>query len=424
MVISFDDVLTHTTEVRIVRTAQGVNLGKLKDVHDIYKEVLHDVISLDDALSRLDQVINAPNHFPVWVCILMYGLASTAVSCFFKSRPIDMPIIFSLGALLGFLQLVVAPRSNTYNTVFEVSAAILLSFVARAFGSIRNGNLFCFSAITQGSIAMILPGFLVLSSALELQSKAMVPGAIRLVYAIIYSLFLAYGITVGTTLYGAIDANAVQQTTCQNPMNPYWNFLFVPLYIFFVSFTVQAKWSQIPAMIAIALAGYTVNFFTSQRFAASPSIAYTFGAFTIGVLANLYSRVRHGVAAAVLLPAVYVQVPGSLASTGAITSGLAVASKIINATEAASQVSILEISIIALTKLVPFIAFLVGSIRSDQIRSVPCTVYAFGHPDRSYRNLGIPRCRCYPCICWPDYIRTNMNTGPGSKSQFGGKSTI
>ncbi|KAI8627344.1 hypothetical protein F5Y19DRAFT_176178 [Xylariaceae sp. FL1651] len=332
MVISFDDVLTHTTEVRIVRTAQGVNLGKLKDVHEIYKEVLHDVISLDDALSRLDQVINAKNRFPVWVTVLMYGLASATVSTFFQARFIDMPIIFVMGALLGFLQLVVAPRSKTYNTVFEVSAAILLSFLSRAFASIRHGNLFCFSALTQGSIAMILPGWLVLSSALELQSKAIVPGSIRLVYAIIYSLFLAYGITVGTALYGAIDST-VTSTTCQNPPSHYWRFLFVPLYVFFTTFTVQAKWSQMPVMVAIALAGYTVNFFTSAKFAASPSIAYTFGAFTVGVLANLYSRLRHGVAAAVLLPAVYVQVPGSLASTGAITSGLKVASDLANSTQ-------------------------------------------------------------------------------------------
>ncbi|KAI0393997.1 DUF1212-domain-containing protein [Xylariaceae sp. FL0594] len=330
MVISFDDVLTHTTEVRIVRTAQGVNLGKLKDIHDIYKEVLHDCISLDDALARLDQVINAKDRYPVWVCVLMYGLASAAVSCFFKARPIDLPVIFFMGMLLGFLQLVVAPRSNTYNTVFEVSAAILLSFLARAFGSIKGGSVFCFSALTQGSIALILPGWLVLSSALELQTKAMVPGAVRLIYAIIYSLFLAYGITVGTTVYGAIDSNAVMETTCQNPLDPHWNFLFVPLYIFFVTFTVQAKWSQMPAMIVIALTGYTVNFFTAQRFAASPSIAYTFGAFTVGVLANLYSRIRHDVAAAILLPAVYVQVPGSLASTGAITSGLLIAANITN----------------------------------------------------------------------------------------------
>ncbi|KAI1362803.1 hypothetical protein F5Y08DRAFT_311197 [Xylaria arbuscula] len=337
MIISFDDVFTHTTEVKIVRTAQSVNLGKLKDVHDIYKEVLHDVISLDDALSRLDHVIAAKPIYPVWVCVLMYGLASAAVSCFFNARPIDFPIIFALGCLLGFLQLVVAPRSNTYNTVFEVSATILLSFLARAFGSIRGGNLFCFSAITQGSIALILPGWLVLSSALELHSKAMVPGAIRLVYSIIYSLFLVYGITVGTALYGAIDSNAVMETTCQNPLSTYWNFLFVPLYVIFVTFTVQARWTQVPAMVIIATAGYAVNFFTSKRFAASPSIAYTFGAFAVGVLANLYSRIRHGVAAAVLLPAVYLQVPGGLASTGAITSGLVIAANLTNQTGTASD---------------------------------------------------------------------------------------
>lgn len=159
MIISFDDVLTHTAEVKIVRTAQGVNLGKLKDTHDVYKEVLHDVIDLDEALTRLDQIINAKDRHPVWLCILMYGLASTAVSCFFKARPIDLPIIFALGVLLGILQLVISPLSNTYNTVFEISATILISFLGRAFGSINGGSVFCFSAIVQSSIALILPGF-------------------------------------------------------------------------------------------------------------------------------------------------------------------------------------------------------------------------------------------------------------------------
>lgn len=178
---------------------------------------------------------------------------------------------------------------------------------------------------------MILPGWLVLSSALELQSRAIVPGSIRLVFAIIYSLFLGYGITVGTAIYGAIDSNATNAQTCENgtPLNKHWNFLFVPLYVFFVTFTVQAKYKQMPAMILIATAGYTVNFFANMKFTSSAPIAYTFGAFTVGVLANLYSRVRHGVAAAVLLPAVYVQVPGSLASSGAIESALTTASALI-----------------------------------------------------------------------------------------------
>lgn len=153
MIISFDDA------VKIVRTVQGVNLGKLKDTHEIYKEVLHDVISLDEALQRLDEVINSKDRHPVWLTVIMYGLASAAVSVFFKARLIDMPVILVLGCVLGLLQLVIAPLSKTYSTVFEISATILMSFLARALGSINNGSLFCFSAIAQSAIAMILPGW-------------------------------------------------------------------------------------------------------------------------------------------------------------------------------------------------------------------------------------------------------------------------
>jgi uncharacterized membrane protein YjjB (DUF3815 family) len=144
---------------------------------------------------------------------------------------------------------------------------------------------------------------------------------------------LGYGITVGTALYGAIDSNATTETTCQNPLNPYWNFLFVPFYVLFACFTVQAKYKQMPVMIAVALAGYVVNFYSNKKFSASAPIAYTFGAFAVGVLANLYSRLRHGVAAAVLLPSVYVQVPGSLASSGSIVAALTTASSLVKGSE-------------------------------------------------------------------------------------------
>jgi uncharacterized membrane protein YjjP (DUF1212 family) len=136
----------------------------------------------------------------------------------FEARLIDLPIAFFLGSLVGLLQLVVAPRSPLYNNVFEISAAVLTSFLARAFGSIRGGEIFCFSALAQSSIALILPGYMVLCGSLELQSRSMVAGSVRMVYAIIYSLFLGYGITIGTAIYGLFDSNATSATTCSNPM--------------------------------------------------------------------------------------------------------------------------------------------------------------------------------------------------------------
>jgi uncharacterized membrane protein YjjB (DUF3815 family) len=170
-------------------------------------------------------------------------------------------------------------------------------------------------------------------SALELQSRAIVPGSIRIVYAIIYSLLLGFGITVGAALYGIVDSNASSATTCENPMPAYYTFAFVPAFDLCISILYQAKWRQMPVMTVVGFSGYLVNYFSSLRFAAAPQISNTLGALTVGVLANLYSRIRHGVAAATLIPAIFTQVPGGLASTGGLLSGLSTANLLTNSSQ-------------------------------------------------------------------------------------------
>jgi len=157
---------------------------------------------------------------------------------------------------------------------------------------------------------------------LELQSKNIVAGSVRMFYAIIYSLFLGFGITVGAALYGALDSNATSATTCKNPMPRSWSFLFVPLFSLCLLVANQAKWRQAPVMVAIATAGFAVNYFSVKRFASNPQVVSGLGALAIGILGNLYSRVGHGLAFAAMLPAVFVQVPSGLAAQGSIVSGI------------------------------------------------------------------------------------------------------
>ncbi|KAF8467274.1 hypothetical protein BDZ91DRAFT_657163 [Kalaharituber pfeilii] len=323
MVISFDDHSTHTSDMRIVRVTQGCDLGKLHDTHLVYKNVVHDIIGVDEAIKTLDEIISRPRKHPAWAIVIVHGLASALVGPFaFQARPIDMPISFILGCILGILQIIVAPRSDMYTNVFEISASIIMSFLARAFGSINNGQLFCFSALTQSSIALILPGYIILCGSLELQSKNIVAGSVRMFYAIIYSLFLGFGITVGAALYGALDKNATSATTCQNPLPRPWSFLFVPLFALCLLIVNQAKWRQAPVMVAIATAGYAVNYFSMERFATNPQVVSGLGALAIGVMGNLYSRIGHGLAFAAMLPAIFVQVPSGLAAQGSIIAGI------------------------------------------------------------------------------------------------------
>ncbi|KAL5365002.1 hypothetical protein BJX96DRAFT_5787 [Aspergillus floccosus] len=345
MIISFDDSSTHTTEVKLVRSPQGVDLGKLSEVHTIYKEVIHDVIGVEEAIQRLDEVMKKKNTYPIWLLVLVHGCASASVGPFaFNARPIDMPICFVLGCLLGILQLVLSPRSDLYSNVFEISAAVLTSFLARAFGSIRyNGDrLFCFSALAQSSIALILPGYLVLCASLELQSRSIVAGSVRMVYAIIYSLFLGFGITVGTAVYGLLDSDASSAYTC--PASPITNeylqrFPFVLCFTLCLAVVNQAKPKQIPMMLVISFAGYVTNYFGTKRFYSSTQISIALSAFVIGVMGNLYSRLRHGLAAAAMLPAIFVLVPSGLAASGSLISGIASAEQLTTTTTPYSVIS-------------------------------------------------------------------------------------
>ncbi|KAK8203184.1 hypothetical protein BKA81DRAFT_386945 [Phyllosticta paracitricarpa] len=407
MIISFDDSTTHTTEVKLVRVSQGVELGKLRDTHACYKDVVHDRIGVEEATQRLEEILKRPTKFKPWTLVPIYGLASACVGPFaFEARLIDLPIAFFLGCMVGWLQLIAAAQSNLFNNVFEISAAVLTSFFARAFGSIRGGNLFCFSALAQSSIALILPGYIVLCASSELQSKHLVAGSVRMVYAIIYSLFLGFGMTIGIVLYGVMDHKATSDTTCTDQMPMGYTFFFVPAFTICLCIINQAKWKQMPIMVTISFLGYLVNKFSSQRFENNTQISSTLGALAIGAMANLYSRlgtkadnffldlyenhlrprwrnirrktlgkkdaakektrsimsafpskrldddsddmsppvssaasaiytprarkVGYGVAAAAMLPAIFVQVPSGLAVSGSLVSGITSADQIVH----------------------------------------------------------------------------------------------
>lgn len=68
---------------------------------------------------------------------------------------------------------------------------------------------FCYTSLVSGGIVLILPGFIVLSGALELASRNITSGAVRMGYSVIYSLFLGFGISIGSELYVKMRGQAV-----------------------------------------------------------------------------------------------------------------------------------------------------------------------------------------------------------------------
>ena len=342
MLCCFVDSAIYSTNVEMVRVPQAINLGRFKDTFHVYKCVIHGIYNADQGFDELNEIMSAKDQFTAWMRILAFGIAGVAVSPWaFSARPIDFAPIFILSALLGIMQLIVVPRSEQFSHVFEVFTAVITAFVARALGSIYlpNGtSLFCFSAMAQSSIALILPGYIVLNAALELQSRNMVSGSVRMVYAIIYTLFLGFGLLIGTTIFGLMYYHATSDVTCNIP--DWWStatdnykliyvkFIFVPIFTVCLAIINQAKWNQMPVMTLIAFCGYQANFWISTQIANNVQVANAIGAFVVGCMANLYSRFFHGLAAAAMLPAIFVQVPSGLAASGSLVAGITSANQI------------------------------------------------------------------------------------------------
>ncbi|QPG75670.1 hypothetical protein FOA43_003028 [Brettanomyces nanus] len=325
------DPSTKTSDVKVVRVSQGFNLAKLDDAHEIYKSVVHDRMGVEEASQKLDQLLNIKSPFNRFWLIVFYGLSSSFIIIWFDGSFRDMAPSFVMGCIVGFFQLVIAPTSSLYSSVFEVASSILLSFIGRAIGSINHGKLFCFSAIVQSGLAMILPGYTILSGALEIQSRSIVSGTVRMFYAIIFSMFLGFGMTLGSALYGWMDKNAIDTTTCNagSVLHPAWNFLFIPAFTVFATLGVEARFSQLPVMVIIACGGYAVDYFSAKHFGITQFSA-ALGAFTVGLLSNLYSRFgmpfrRLGYCSSAftsMYPGIIDLVPGSIASRNVLAAGL------------------------------------------------------------------------------------------------------
>jgi uncharacterized membrane protein YjjP (DUF1212 family) len=341
MICTFADRTIHANNVDIVRKRGGLDFARLKDVFNVYKCVIHEKLTPEDGIREIDSIRRRPDTYSELFRIFLFGVASVVVGPFsFESRPIDFGPIFVLGCAIGFMQVKIVPRSEHFSNVFEVFASVLAAFVARALGSIQYHDgqyVFCFSAMAQSSIAMILPGFMMLNAALELQGRNIISGSVRLVYVIVYVLFLAFGLLIGTTIFGLIKSDAVSSTTCDIPpwfaadMN--WKlihtrFIWAPLFACCMGLIYQARWRQLPVMAFIAVCGHQANFWISTQLSSNPQVANAIGAFVIGCISNLYSRLFHGLAATAMLPAIYCQVPGGLASSGSLVAGVTSANEI------------------------------------------------------------------------------------------------
>jgi uncharacterized membrane protein YjjB (DUF3815 family) len=215
---------------------------------------------------------------------------------------------------------------------------------------------------------------------LELASKNIMSGSVRMVYAIIYSLFLGFGITIGSDLFYVMDpgsrhrdaeaaaalnhmitvtgsfAQSVADTSpnyisdfvpfngtftfsnssvdavgaglskgaviCtraadlpwfQQGMPPIYQILLVPAFsVCLCLWNMQPLRSkELPVQVLISCIGYLANMAANHYIFNRSDVVSAIGAFVIGILGNIYSRVFGGTAFTSMVTGVLFLVPVS-----------------------------------------------------------------------------------------------------------------
>ncbi|KAJ7715205.1 DUF1212-domain-containing protein [Mycena metata] len=321
VLISFDDGATGTSSLKFIRQGSSLSLGKLGEVYGVYWSVIHDEESVSEASRTLDALMRKKEEYPGWQQILIGGMCSASICTIsFNGSFLDSLVVFPLGGLLVAIQLL-SVRNELYSNVFEITVATLFSLVSAALASTK---LLCYSAIASSSVVLILPGFIVLCGALEIMSRNIVSGSVRMCYAVVYSLFLGFGLAIGAEAYEHITGHIIQGSTdytCsashhatgawyQRTPSLYWAFLTVPMFSLFL---------KIVLIITIASIGWVTNHFVGIKFPNQSDISAAVGAFAVGVVANVYARFFSGNAFVIMITGILFQVPSGLGNGGLLT---------------------------------------------------------------------------------------------------------
>ena len=332
MLIAFGDDATHTSETKFIKQTSALDLTKLTDMHMIYWNVIHDKIGVEEASNQLDELMRRKPLIGRWPMVLVGGFASAFICVGpqgFNGSFIDAVMAFPLGAFLVYCQSIIT--TELYSNVFEIVFATLNSFVAAA---VQSSGYFCYSSVVSGSIVLILPGFIVLSGSLELQSKNLIAGSVRLVYAIIYSLFLGFGISIGvsfwqlfsgnisTEAFNSCSARHVADRWWQSDVPEIWAILTAPAYSVCLALRNQAKVTrkEFPVMVLIACGGWACNHFAAKATALSrrQDVTAALGSLAVGIMANLYGRFFDGRSFVVSVPGILYQLPSGLSNGGGL----------------------------------------------------------------------------------------------------------
>lgn len=130
VICSFGEQDLGSSETHFLKAGGRLSLGALHKVHLIYRSVVHDEISAEQASEQLETLMHAPAPYStLFRCTLAFWLSALICPLAFGGSFLDMWIAGASAFTLCWLQLHVAEKSALYANVFEYALETLYNLL-------------------------------------------------------------------------------------------------------------------------------------------------------------------------------------------------------------------------------------------------------------------------------------------------------
>ncbi|KAJ2549195.1 pheromone-regulated protein prm10 [Coemansia sp. RSA 1933] len=315
VLLSFDDSVTHTSETKIIRCNNGWDMHRLDQTTRLLRRVVHGKVEVKTAVTELEGIMVAPPIYAWYWQVLNFGVLawSLCLVCFGGSLT-DSGISFALGLVAGLMNLA-AGKLTGYTNFFEASVSVVSGFLSAALSKWG-----CFGATSLSATAVLLPGLVMTTGVIELSSRHMLSGTVRMFYALILAFIIAYGLLIGVEIYNKIAGNLVLEgayldlSECKSLSKWSWFGTF-PVGIISISALVNIHWRYWIGVVLLAGISFSV-FWLFKYHLGLDDLAPVVASFVLGLVANTWSKFTGQTAYMILLPGEIYMVPGSVGVRG------------------------------------------------------------------------------------------------------------
>ncbi|KAJ3015211.1 UNVERIFIED_CONTAM: hypothetical protein HDU68_012833 [Siphonaria sp. JEL0065] len=303
----------YKSNVHFIKQPGGMNMSKLAQVNALCLTLTNGLIDIYNAVDLLDG-IRAAKENPWWVSLLTFPVSSFSFSLLlFQTTWLESIVAGLLGVIVGSLS-VFGGQYTEFSFLPEFFGSLISAFLSRAIQASFHSHGLCYDhlKVTLAALVIFLPGMSLTISIIELSTRNMVSGTVRMFGALFTAMLLGFGMTIGASLV-LWDVDPHPGPTCE-PTSQFWAFLFFIPMAMSINLLFQGNKHQWPIMTFTSGIGYItaglLNLVPALK--AQPTAVNAMASAAIGIVGNIYARCTNDVAVAPIFTAVWIQVPGSL----------------------------------------------------------------------------------------------------------------